>query len=311
MALTYHKGQRELQSEANTIDVADMLADWVGPVSEFCRSADLIVLATLDGQSRLKFMAISGPPPLVEVSGPSTVNIEIADQLSMSPLAAGTEFGGIAIGLSVARRARLNGTLFRTARGLRLEANEAFTNCRKYIAPSASLAEDRVSGPMAREPIQLKDPWLLEVVRSAETSFLATVSPDGGIDVSHRGGPAGFLRLYPEGEGLEWDEFVGDGMFKSAGNVRATGRFALLVPDLSTGDAVELAGTARIEVFRRDKRPRVDALLQQKESHPVQGRMACSIDEAYSLRGFMPARKRLAKRLPVTSVSIIEEQYPQ
>jgi hypothetical protein len=32
MALRYHAGQIEVQEEANTREVAEMLADWVGPV---------------------------------------------------------------------------------------------------------------------------------------------------------------------------------------------------------------------------------------------------------------------------------------
>jgi hypothetical protein len=40
--LKYHHGQIEIQTEANTRIVADRLAGWVGPVVEFCRTADLI-----------------------------------------------------------------------------------------------------------------------------------------------------------------------------------------------------------------------------------------------------------------------------
>ena len=76
-----------------------------------------------------------------------------------------------------------------------LEADEAFTNCRKYLAPSVALSETPHAGPVSREPISISDAWLEQVVAGAETSFLASISPDGQPDVSHRGGLPGFLQL--------------------------------------------------------------------------------------------------------------------
>lgn len=312
MALQYHHGQIEVQTEANTRPVAEMLAGWVGPVGEFCRTADLIVLAVPGTGAPLEFLAVSGEAPVVEVAGPPAVIVRLDDGQAPD-LPEGVSCGGIAISLAMARRARLNGVLRHAPGrgGLLLEANEAFTNCRKYIAPSVALSADRHVGPYSRQDVPLSDPWLTSVLASAETSFLASVSPDGTVDVSHRGGPPGFLRLDPTASVLAWDEFVGDGMFKSAGNIRATGTIALLVPDLASGDAVELLGAAQVHVSRRDRRPRADALLHQREEYPVQGGITCRVTAAYRLHGLTHPRERLERRQRVTSASPVQEQYPQ
>lgn len=311
MALTYHQGQIEVQTEANTRRVADMLARWVGPVGEFCATSDMIVLAVPDRERGLEFLAVSGAAPVVEIVGPSTILARL-DKDEPSPRMAGTvSAGGIAINMAMARRARLNGTLTRTDDGLLLQTEEAFTNCRKYVVPSVPLASRRHFGPVARDAVGLEEGWTRGLIDRAETSFLASVSPDGCVDVSHRGGPPGFLRLDADAGGLEWDEYVGDGMLKSAGNVRATGRFALLVPDMSTGDGLELQGTARVEVIERDKRPRTEGLLQHKEDFPVQGKMVCGIEAAYRLTGMIHPRQRLEKRQRFTSASPTRDQAPQ
>jgi hypothetical protein len=65
------------------------------------------------------------------------------------------------------------------------------------MAPSCALVPERHTGPDAAEPLALDDPWLAAVVARAETAFLASISPDGGPDVAHRGGPPGFLTLDP------------------------------------------------------------------------------------------------------------------
>jgi hypothetical protein len=46
--LTYHHGQLSIQAEAKTTAVAEHLAGWIGPVTEFARGADLVLLAATD-----------------------------------------------------------------------------------------------------------------------------------------------------------------------------------------------------------------------------------------------------------------------
>ena len=139
------------------------------------------------------------------------------------------------------------------------------------MAPSLALEERPHLGPVACEPLALDDPWLAALLAKAETSFLASVSPDGGPDVAHRGGPPGFLELDAAARRLTWPEYVGDGVFKSAGNVRATGIMTLLVPDHDSGDGVELIGRGDYRNIRPERRQRIDALVQHREPVPNPG----------------------------------------
>ena len=50
-----------------------------------------------------------------------------------------------------------------------------------------------------------------------ETFFLGTTHPDRGVDTSHRGGPAGFVRV--EDGALWWPDYPGNNMFNSFGNL--------------------------------------------------------------------------------------------
>lgn len=65
---------------------------------------------------------------------------------------------------------------------------------------------------------------------------------------------------------------MGDGIFKSAGNVRATGKFTLLVPDMESGDAVELVGAGKYTNTRPERRLRLDYAHSANEAgvrHPL------------------------------------------
>jgi hypothetical protein len=308
MALVYHAGQIEVQEEANTRPAADNLAGWVGPVGQFASVADLFVLAAPDAAGDLRFAVVSGAAPLVEFEGGSVVRFA---GLTLPWAEVEAKAGGIAISLPQLRRARINGWLTQDAGGCTLEADEAFTNCRKYVAPSMAVSDAPMMGPSQREAVGLDDAWLQSVIAGAETSFLASISPDGQPDVSHRGGLPGFLRLDAPAGTLSWDEFVGDGMLKSAGNVRATGRVGLLVLDLATGDAVELSGRAEYTTVRRYEEAREAPLEQHKERYPVQGAMSMRVEGAWRLSGVTAPRRRMEKALRVTSASATGEQAPR
>jgi hypothetical protein len=306
--LKYHPGQVAVQVEANTQPLADHLAHWVGPVAEFATGADMFLFATAAEGGALHFTVLSGPAPLAEVAGPAALRMAFP---GCGPRPAAGRVGGLAISLGLARRARINGELSDVGGQPELQADETFTLCRKYMAPSLSAGCEPHAGPTASEPLELDDPYLSDLLSCAETSFLASVSPDGGPDVAHRGGPAGFLTLDPATRTLTWPEFVGDGVFKSAGNVRATGRLTLLVVDTGTGDGVELIGSGGYANVRTQRSARLDPLVQFRDHYPLQGTMTCTIERALRLRGLMHPRTRIEKALKVTSSSTVDDQAPQ
>lgn len=265
--LRYHAGQIAIQEEAKTTHIAEKLAYWIGPVAEFAQGADLFLLATANPDGTLGFTVLSGAPPLVQVvGGPDTpvrhkpdtsreeFGLRIRFRPDLAPLVSKpTPCGGLAISLATARRARINGLLTPHANTSELAATESFTLCRKYMAPSLPLEEAPHLGPVTREPLPIEDPWITNLLTRPETAFLASISPDGRPDVAHRGGPPGFLELDAAARRLMWSEYVGDGVFKSAGNIRATGVMTLLVLDLESGDGVALIGQAEY-INRRTQR---------------------------------------------------------
>jgi hypothetical protein len=287
-----------------------MLSVWVGPVAKFAAQADLVVLASL-ADGALTVGALSGPAPLVEAK-------EVADvtRVSLPPelltvLPAGQPCGGIVINPAQARRARIAGLLAAEAGKVTLEGSAAFTNCRKYMKPTASTGDGLRVGPSARVPLELSDPWLAATVAAAETAFLVTANPEGVADASHRGGPPGFLKFDPAAATLGWTEYLGDGMFVSTGNLRLSPRFGLVALEFSSGDAAWLEGEARYENLRADRKARVDALLQDSEPFAVQGRLTARIDRAARLVGFCHPRVFVEGKARVTSAVHPDEQQPR
>lgn len=108
--LAYHAGQRAVQDEAQTRRVADKLADWVGPVPDFARGADLVVLAMPENGTGLRFALLSGAAPLVRLADGPELRLGLPAGLA-AHVQTPTACGGLVISLGLARRARVNGFL--------------------------------------------------------------------------------------------------------------------------------------------------------------------------------------------------------
>jgi hypothetical protein len=281
--IQYHKAQREIQREASTDELADKLVSWVGPVVRYAELADLIVTAQRGTDSKIQFIAISGKPPLIHAcENEGTIFLQFPREFG-NHIDSGTSIGGLVIMPSEGRRSRFQGILSKKEQHLEIECDTAFTNCKKYIAPSMSLGENLKFGPSRREKIDFGDDKIPQILSRAVTSFLGTITPDEMPDVSHRGGEPGFLNYDVSRRRIEWIEYLGDGMFVSMGNVRATGRFTLLVPDLESGGGLEIFGSGNYENIRTTRKQRVDGLIQAKERYPVQGRMLGTVEEVFHL----------------------------
>ena len=311
MALTYHAGQLEVQTEANSRPAADMLSERTSGRSErvlrFYAEADLLVLATPDSTGQLRFSALSGDAPLLRPVDDATLLLH----KGASGFPDGALAGAIAIDLRERRRARANGTIRVEGSLVFLRAAEELINCRKYIAPSVALEAGFHCGPHSRERVALDDAGLQAVLSRVETAFLASAAPDGRPDVSHKGGPAGFLTLDPASGSLSWTELIGNGMFKSAGNVRATGTVSVLALDLESGDGYELCGRGEYHTEMRYEEPRESGLWITEQGFPTQGVMTVQVQEVALLRRIILPRRLLDSDAKVTACSPREDQVPK
>jgi predicted pyridoxine 5'-phosphate oxidase superfamily flavin-nucleotide-binding protein len=177
-------------------------------------------------------------------------------------LALGAPLGILGIELATRRRNRLNGTV--TALdddGFTVGVDQSFGNCPQYIQarsedwrrPAASFRAEHVVTPCGA---RLTDESRALVER-ADTLFLASaaVAARGhagadGVDVSHRGGKPGFVKVRRAADNgadeLVLPDFRGNFLFNSLGNITAYPRAGLLIPDFASGDLVQLTGRAAI-----------------------------------------------------------------
>lgn len=194
----------------------------------------------------------SGAPGFIAAPDPRTLQIATARDPGDPASAAfvhGAPFGMLGIELATRRRNRANGVVTAVAESsVTVAIRQSFGNCPQYITPrDVRRAAGAAAG--AAEPLATLDADARAAITAADTFFVAssalTDEPTGGVDVSHRGGPPGFIRI--SGDTLTIPDFRGNRYFNTLGNLVASPRAALLFIDFARGDVLHLQGTTEIQ----------------------------------------------------------------
>ena len=214
----------------------------------FFQALPYAVLAGLDVEGRPAATLVSGPPGFIAAPNPLTLSIATRlgpDDPMAATLAPGAPYGLLGIDFATRRRNRANGRVAAAGpAGYWLVVDQSFGNCPQYIQQREVHAEPRTPGPF--ETLSSLDEAATALVAGADTFFVATAAmgPNGGVDVSHRGGRPGFVKV--EGEVLTIPDFRGNRYFNTLGNMLAYPRAALLFVDFETGELLQLQGTCEV-----------------------------------------------------------------
>ncbi|MEU7767428.1 pyridoxamine 5'-phosphate oxidase family protein [Nocardia sp. NPDC049190] len=249
----FHPGEVAVQRRMGQSHIADRVgrtirSDIPAVAADFLSEQPMVVIAAADSASRLWASELVGPPGFVHALDDATIAVgarpALGDPLS-DALALPAHIGMIALQPQQRRRMRVNGRSTPAGDGLRIVADQVYSNCPKYIARRQleSYAPDAVP-PVQRHRAEL-DARLESAVAAADTFFVASADVDGNADASHRGGNPGFLQVLSSTR-LRWPEYRGNSMFMTLGNIEVNPRCGILVPDWTTGATLQLTGTAEL-----------------------------------------------------------------
>jgi len=166
----------------------------------------------------------------------------------------GAPVGGLGIEFSTRRRNRLNGRIENCiiGEGFSIRVQQSFGNCAKYIQARNERPKLRSRPePVSRAASHLGDNEV-SFIAGADTFFIASRSAQldqmdssQGLDVSHRGGLPGFVRVVSRNE-LCFPDFSGNLLFNTLGNLEVDARAGLLFIDFESGGILHIIGRTRI-----------------------------------------------------------------
>lgn len=254
---TWHPGETLIQER---VGVRQRMAE-VGPRvirpfmpdqhRAFFQQLPFLVLGSVDATGAPWATILEGPPGFLQSPTATTLDIAAASALD-DPAGAGLNDGAavglLGIELHSRRRNRLNGTLTRTAQGFQLAVEQSFGNCPRYIHPRDLRTTATAQSLPAAERLSTLDAAARLLIERADTCFVASYAEPNGqrqVDVSHRGGGPGFVRVGDDGL-LTLPDFSGNLFFNTLGNILLNGQAGLLFVDFARGDVLQLSGTAEV-----------------------------------------------------------------
>lgn len=260
---TYHSGESAVQERAGLARQAEFSLGGIGDTvpdvaAAFLSEQPMLIAGGADHEGRVWATQLTGEPGFLRVPDPRTLLVGALpppeDPLHGILVDAGrgtapVRMGMIAIEPATRRRMRVNGRAVRSGDGLRVDLDQVVANCPKYLQKR----DVRLPGPDARtRPGAARtttggtrlSPAQQEVLRSADTFFIATASDRGDADASHRGGNPGFVHVLSPTL-LRWPDYTGNAMFLTLGNLLLNPAAGIFVPGWETGTALHLTGTAR------------------------------------------------------------------
>lgn len=248
----FHEGELRVQAQAGVTQMAARIGTgtrtFIQPAAmDWLKEQVLVAVASRGRDGSLWASLLTGPPGFLRVEGGNELAV-IVDLSAQEPLLDAFAGGEAILGLIVLepqtrRRLRLNGRSMLTEEGLLLVADEVYGNCPKYIQTRSVSTSQETLSPIATTGSELSAAQQ-EFIRRADTFFIATAHPTRNADCSHRGGNPGFVGV-SSGTHLEWEDYSGNAMFNTLGNLEVDPHCGLLFLDWERGATLQLSGKAR------------------------------------------------------------------
>lgn len=275
----FHAGEQDLQARiGKRVDMERLgrrvIRDFMPDQHRtFFEKLPFLVIGGVDDAGWPWASLASGHPGFIRSPDPKTLQVDghlpSADPLQ-GTFQTGARIGLLGIEPATRRRNRMNGRLLKSdGTHFTVQVDQSFGNCPQYIQ-TRTVEFVRTpgtpgQGSKVEEFVTLSDD-MREWIATANTLFVASFGPAddqqriGDVDVSHRGGRAGFVKV--DGDTLTIPDYPGNNHFNTLGNFLINPRAGLTFIDFSTGSVLSLTGTvelvldgdAEVDAFRGAER---------------------------------------------------------
>lgn len=257
---------------------------------QFFAQLPYVIVGTVDTAGNPWASILVGNPGFLSTPDDRTLHIA-AKPLFGDPLATtltnGIDIGLLGIDLSTRRRNRLNGVVTATGKdSFEVQVRQSFGNCPQYIQVRRSQFAE--IDPTALKPVQSLIQFGASersMITASDTFFIATAyqaksaGSASGVDVSHRGGKPGFVRI-DDDRTLTIPDFAGNNHFNTLGNLELNPRAGLVFVDFEQGDLMYLTGSAEV-------------IWEETEIRAYEGAarlLRFQLEQGYRVEGSLPLR---------------------
>lgn len=252
--MSFHDGEITVQTQAGVRDEAQRLCHVISSTikpsaQEFLCTQQLAAASTVDVNGKVWASLLTGQPGFVQVLNEQNLQINVT-LIHIDPvhhnLQNNNDIGLLVIDLTNRRRLRLNGKAEVNQEKIKVQIQQAFFNCPKYI--QVRHIEKTVTDSLGKTEAFIRDTlsdtnqlWIAQ----SDAFFIASYHPESGADASHRGGFPGFVQVVNSNK-LVFPDYSGNNMFQTFGNLIVNPKAGLLFIDFAQGHTLQLTGKAKV-----------------------------------------------------------------
>ena len=262
----FHEGDLKIQSLVGEDEIAKrngqvIKNEILAGALDFIAKQSMVILGSVSKMYGKHWASVvSGSAGFISTHGQKTLlfDLNLINKVEDDPLwqnlEAGRRLGVLFIELETRRRLKVNGIIEISDKNqIQLVVEESYPLCPKYIQRRRlDLASDtsKIKNEMSRG--SKLDEKTKDVITQSDTAFLVTSHASRGLDVSHRGGKKGFLKVVSDDQ-IRCPDYSGNSMFNSFGNLEENPQSGLVVVDFKNATALQLTGEAYVELDQEDE----------------------------------------------------------
>ncbi len=256
----WHEGEQTLQASVGKREKMDLIGKKVlrdylpDQHREFYSQLPYIMTGSVDAQGQAWASILFGEIGFISSPSPTRLDINARpalDDPAFQNLKAGDGIGFLGIEFHTRRRNRINGRIQHCSKtGFYVAVEQTMGNCAKYIQDRDYIPTRPLSAPSphSAQITHTLDDAAITLIRKSDSFFVAsymTKDAANKVDISHRGGEPGFVRVDENGC-LTIPDFSGNLFFNTLGNIALNGKAGLSFIDYATGDLLQMSGKAQI-----------------------------------------------------------------
>ncbi|HTH62097.1 MAG TPA: pyridoxamine 5'-phosphate oxidase family protein [Paraburkholderia sp.] len=259
----FHAGELAAQERAGFRDAVDPLGrrgirnDLPDQHRTFFAQLPFMIVGGIDASGQPWATWRVGPAGFISSPDVRTLRIaggELPDDPLTGTWTPGALFGGLGIAFPTRRRNRVNGVVTDIdGTGMTIGVSQSFGNCPKYIQGREPEWRTRphAFGSFSQQRASELSDVDRALLKRADTLFIASANTSSGpqnargVDVSHRGGMPGFVRVDGT-NAFTIPDYAGNRFLNTIGNLTLSPRAGIVVADFERGDLLYVAADAEI-----------------------------------------------------------------
>lgn len=272
MDSVYHEGEVYVQELMGVRDLANSLSSMfqntLSPVAiQFLKSINFSILSFNIDNKELFSCVVYGLESFIKIVNLDEILISL-DKKSFIPKHIinheNLSIGFLGLDFENKMRIRINGKGKIQDNNLHFKIKQVYSNCPKYIEARKLIGKKEFQKNTAIYNYSEFNQKSEDIIKNANTFFLSSCHIIRGADVSHKGGYQGFLKVVGPSK-LEFDDFAGNNMYNSLGNIHINPQVNIVVIDFDKNDILHIQGMAIITEYLEMGEKKLKVVIECKD----------------------------------------------